>query len=324
MNAIEWDGHALRLLDQRRLPTEERWLRLDTWQSVAQAITDMVVRGAPAIAITAAYGVALAVRAGDDRARATAGLMAARPTAVNLRWALERLERVPDSQVEAEARAIHEEDRRINRALGDHGAALLTGGVLTICNTGALATSDHGTALGMVRSALEAGAPIHVYACETRPYLQGARLTAWECLRDGVPCTLIADGMAGALLATGRVQAVVVGCDRVAANGDTANKIGTYGLAVLARHHGVPFYVAMPTSTLDRRCPTGAEVPIEQRPAAELRSLAGHPIAPPGVPVWNPAFDVTPASLITAWVTEHGIWRPPFPRPGLSSDPQSV
>jgi len=324
MHAIEWDGAALRLLDQRRLPVEERWLRLESWQSVAGAIADMVVRGAPAIAISAAYGLALAVRAGDDRAAASAGLLAARPTAVNLRWALERLAPLPDAEVEAEARAIHAEDQRINRALGDHGAPLLRGGVLTICNTGALATSAHGTALGMVRSAVAAGSAIHVYACETRPYLQGARLTAWECLRDDIPCTLIADGMAGALLAAGRAEAVVVGCDRVAANGDTANKIGTYSLAVLARHHGVPFYVAMPTSTLDRRCPTGADIPIEQRPADELRCLAGHPVAPPEVPVWNPAFDVTPAGLISAWVTEAGVWRPPFPRAALSSAPRSV
>ena len=193
--------------------------------------------------------------------------------------------------------------------------------MLTICNTGALATGGHGTALGMVRSAIAAGRAVHLYMCETRPYLQGARLTATEAQVDGIPCTLIADAMAAALMQGGRVQAVVAGCDRVAANGDTANKIGTYSLAVLARHHGVPFYVAMPTSTLDRRCPTGADIPIEERPADELRTLGGVSIAPPDVPVWNPAFDVTPANLITGWVTERGVWRPPFPPDGPLQEP---
>ena len=321
MEAIRWDGHALYLLDQRALPVRRTWLRCGTWEDVAEAIAQMVVRGAPAIAISASYGLALAVAAGAPRSEAATGLLAARPTAVNLRWALERLAPLPDDAIAAEAVAIHAEDLRINRALGRHGAPLLDGGVLTICNTGALATGGHGTALGMVRSAIAAGRAVHLYMCETRPYLQGARLTATEAQVDGIPCTLIADAMAAALMQAGRVQAVVAGCDRVAANGDTANKIGTYSLAVLARHHGVPFYVAMPTSTLDRRCPTGADIPIEERPADELRTLGGVSIAPPDVPVWNPAFDVTPANLITGWVTERGVWRPPFPPDGPLQEP---
>lgn len=312
MHAIEWTGDALLLLDQRRLPQETVWIRCGSWEDVARSIADMSVRGAPAIAISAAWGMVLAVQAGADREVASAGLLAARPTAVNLRWALERLARVHESDVASEAQRIHDEDLAINRSLGDHGAPLLAGGVLHICNTGALATSGHGTALGMIRSAHEQGRGVHCYACETRPYLQGARLTTYELLADNVPVTLLTDSMAGALMQSGRVKAVVAGCDRVAANGDTANKIGTYSLAVLARHHDIPFYIAMPSTTLDRRCPTGAEIPIEERPADELRTLAGVSIAPPDVPVWNPAFDVTPAHLITAWVTEHGVVKPPF------------
>lgn len=310
MEAIRWDGHALHLLDQRALPTHHTWLELQTWEAVAQAITDMVVRGAPAIGISAAYGMVLAERAGADRDHARTALLAARPTAVNLRWALERLEGVPGDRLEEEARRIHADDRSICQRLGAHGASLLDGGVLTICNTGALATGGHGTALGMVRSAIADGRAIHVYALETRPYLQGARLTATECAADNIPYTLIADGMAGALMATGRVNAVVVGCDRVAANGDTANKIGTYGLAVLAKHHGIPFYVAMPRSTLDMTLESGDTIPIEERSPFELRMLGGLPISPMDSPVWNPAFDITPAKLITAWVTEEGLWTP--------------
>jgi len=313
VNAIRWEGDALALLDQRRLPTERSWLRLETSEAVARAIGDMVVRGAPAIAITAAYGMALAIAEGRDRAEASESLLAARPTAVNLRWALERLASIPDADVEVEAIRIHTEDRAINEAIGHHGGPLLSGGVLHVCNTGALATGGHGTALGMVRSAHASGRDLRVYAVETRPYLQGARLTTVECLAEKIPCTLITDSMAAAAMAAGRIQVVIAGCDRVAANGDVANKIGTYSLAVLARHHGLPFYVAMPTSTLDRRCPSGADIPIEERPSIELTHLAGVPIAPPEVDVWNPAFDVTPAALITAWVTEHGLWRPPFP-----------
>lgn len=311
--AIRWDAAGLSLLDQRLLPHTRAWVRCTSWREAADAIRRMVVRGAPAIAITAAYGMALAVRAGVDRAVASEGLLAARPTAVNLRWALERLGKVPDAQVEDMAVEVHAEDLRINRALGAVGGPLLEGGVLTICNTGTLATGGYGTALGMIRHAHARGDGLHVYALETRPYLQGARLTAFECVAEDIPCTLITDGMAAAAMASGRVQAVVVGCDRVAANGDTANKIGTLQTAVLARHYGIPFYVAMPSSTLDRRCPDGAGIVIEQRSPDEVRAVQGVPIAPVEVGVWNPAFDVTPAALVDGWVTEHGLWRPPFP-----------
>lgn len=310
MESIRWDGESLHLLDQRRLPNEMVWLTIREWSEVAQAITDMVVRGAPAIAITAAYGLALAIQQGADRETAAHTLRVARPTAVNLAWAMDRMAALPDIEVEAMAIEIHEEDKAICTALGGHGAHLLSGGVLTICNTGGLATGGQGTALGMVRSAIKLGRSVHVYVLETRPYLQGARLTATECVADGIVATLITDGMAGALMATGKVNAVVVGCDRVAINGDTANKIGTYSLAVLASHHQIPFYVAMPMSTLDPNTATGADIPIEQRPAHEVHTLAGVQIAPTGVDTWNPAFDVTPATLIDGWVTEHGLWHP--------------
>ncbi len=313
--ALRWRPGCLELLDQRALPAVERWLPHHTAAEVAAAIRDMVVRGAPAIGITAAYGLALTRWSGEDRAAADRALRASRPTAVNLAAALDRLIGVPDAALAEAAHQLWEEDRAANVAMGARAAHLLTGGVLTICNTGALATGGHGTALGVVRSARAAGAAVEVFALETRPYLQGARLTAWECARDGIPCTLLTDGMAGALMASGRVQAVIVGCDRVAANGDTANKIGTYGLAVLARAHGLPFYVAMPTSTLDRATPTGAQIPIEDRPADELRRLGGALICPADTPVWNPGFDLTPAKLVTAWLTEHGVWRLPFPAP---------
>jgi methylthioribose-1-phosphate isomerase len=315
VDSIRWDGRVLHLLDQRRLPAETTWLPLRGSEEVARAIADMVVRGAPAIAIAAAYGLASAVARGEDRAQAAARLLRARPTAVNLRWALEALRAVPDEGLAEAAVALHRADLAANRALGAHGAALLQGGVLTICNTGSLATGGYGTALGMVRAAVEAGRALHVYALETRPYLQGARLTAAECLADGIPCTLLTDGMAGALLQSGRVQAAVVGCDRVARNGDTANKIGTYGLAVLCHHHRVPFYVAMPTSTLDRRARDASDLPIEERDAQEVTHVLSQRVAPEGVDAWNPAFDVTPAALITAWVTERGVWHPPFPGP---------
>ena len=285
MEAIRWNGSTLFLLDQRRLPTEQNWIEITDWNGAAQAISDMVVRGAPAIAITAAYGMALAVQAGANREEAARTLSESRPTAVNLRWALRRLASIPDDELPVEAVRIHKEDIEICRALGAHGASLLEGGIATICNTGALATGGHGTALGMVRSAIEIGKKIHVYALETRPYLQGARLTATECVADNIPCTLITDGMAAALMATGKINAVVVGCDRVAINGDTANKIGTYSLAVLAAHHDIPFYVAMPTSTLDRTCTTGNDIPIEIRPHAELRQLGGVQVAPENVSV---------------------------------------
>ena len=319
MHSIEWTGKHLRLLDQRRLPHETVWLDLYTHNEVAHAISDMVVRGAPAIAIAGGYGLAMAIAAGVDRSSATQTLLESRPTAVNLQWALDRLSKVSESEVLSETICIHEEDLAINKAIGSHGAPVLHGGVLTICNTGALATSGHGTALGMIRSAHTSGNNIHVYILETRPYLQGARLTAYECMEEGIPCTLITDGMAGALLKSGKVQVAVAGCDRVANNGDTANKIGTYQVALLCHAHNVPFYIAMPTTTLDRECPNGETIPIEERPPTEVRSVQGHHIAPHGVPVWNPSFDVTPSHLIQGWVTERGIWTVPFPQSAIST-----
>jgi len=298
------DSGVLCLLDQRTLPDREEWLECDTVEKVATAITSMVVRGAPAIGITAAYGMGIAQRAGTDLTSARALLSASRPTAVNLAWALEKV--CESKDMETAAIELHKEDITLCRRLGEAGADLLSGGVLTICNTGSLATGGHGTALGMVRSAVESGKDVRVYAMETRPYCQGARLTTWECSKEGIPCTLLTDSMAGALLASGKVNCVIAGCDRVAANGDTANKIGTYSLAVLAKYHRIPFYIAMPMSTLDRKCPTGADIPIEERPARELFSSELS-----GVEVWNPAFDVTPACLITGWVSELGVWTKP-------------
>ena len=308
--ASDRDAGALLLLDQRRLPDEVTWIRCEDAASVAAAIRSMAVRGAPAIAIAAAYGMALAQRRGDDLDAARALLADARPTAVNLRWALERLRGAPDMQ-EA-ARRLHEEDLAVNRALGEHGAEILDGGVLTICNTGALATGGHGTALGMIRSARALGRDVHVYVCETRPYLQGARLTAFECAWDHIPCTVLPDSAVSALLATGRVRAAVAGCDRVARNGDTANKIGTLDLAVACRHYGVPLYVAMPRSSLDLACPDGAAIPIEERPPSELFEPRASIFLGGTVDAWNPSFDVTPAALITAWVSERGIEQAPF------------
>ena len=319
VSAIRYAPGRLSLLDQRRLPHEVVWLPVVDAAGAAAAIRDMVVRGAPAIAICAAYGLAMEVARGGGRAAARSLLMASRPTAVNLRWALERLDAIPDGALEAEAIAIHAEDAAICRRLGDAGAALLPdGGVYTHCNTGALATGGWGTALGVIRSVAAAGRPVHVYAGETRPYLQGARLTAWEMVQEGIPCTLVPDSAAGAVMASGRARSVIVGADRVARNGDTANKIGTYNLAVLARHHGLPFFVAAPRSTLDTRCPDGAHIPIEERDPAEVRGFRGHPVAPAAVAVWNPAFDVTPAALITAWIPEDGLWAPSPVAPGGS------
>jgi methylthioribose-1-phosphate isomerase len=309
---IQWTGSELVLLDQRHLPHDERWVRCRTAGEVADAIRDMVVRGAPAIGIAAAYGLALAARGGEDTAAAAARLLAARPTAVNLRWAVDRLRGVPSAGWCAEAAQIHRDDVAINHALGEVGAALLPPNavVYTHCNAGALATGGWGTALGVVRSARAQGRLAEVYAGETRPWLQGARLTAYELARDGIPVTLVADVAAASVLASGRVHAVIVGADRVAANGDTANKVGTCGLAILARHFGVPFYVAVPTSTLDPAAATGADIPVEERPAAEVLGYGDARWAA-DVPVWNPAFDITPASVVTAWITERGLWRPP-------------
>ena len=329
VRAVVWREDALELLDQRLLPTVERYRRLTSAADVAQAIRDMVVRGAPAIGIAAAYGVVLAARAryAVDAAgwRTTIGsdlatLAAARPTAVNLFWALRRMERAiacssgdPVAALLAEARAIHEEDLAANRRMGQLGAALLgeRGAVLTHCNTGSLATGGYGTALGVIREGYAAGLIERVYADETRPWLQGSRLTAWELVRDGIPVTLLADGAAAALMREGRVRWAIVGADRIAANGDVANKIGTYHLAVAARYHGVRFMVVAPASTVDMNLISGAAIPIEQRAPEELLTLAGQSVAAVGAEAWNPSFDVTPAALVDALVTERGVVRTP-------------
>ncbi|KAB2926162.1 MAG: S-methyl-5-thioribose-1-phosphate isomerase [Candidatus Contendobacter sp.] len=323
--AVVWREDALELLDQRRLPGAIIYRRLTDAAEVAKAIQDMVVRGAPAIGIAAAYGVVLAARARhvehphhwrERIAADLARLAAARPTAVNLVWALRRMEGViaetdgdPVERLLAEARAIHAEDIAANRRMGELGAALLgaRGAVLTHCNAGALATGGYGTALGVIRRGYEQGLIERVYADETRPWLQGARLTAWELAQDGIPVTLLADGAAAALMQRGRVRWVIVGADRIAANGDVANKIGTYGLAVAARYHGVRLMVVAPTSTVDMRIASGAEIPIEQRAAEELLTFGGQPVAAAGTEVWNPSFDVTPAALVDALVTERGV-----------------
>lgn len=314
---VEWSGGVLRMLDQRRLPLEEVWLELGTWQEVADAIRDMAVRGAPAIGVAAAYGMALAAHRGADRDEASRGLAATRPTAVNLFWALERMGRVEPwtgRAAEDEARRIEEEDLACNEAIGRHGAALVPGGarVLTVCNTGGLATAGHGTALGIVRTAFSRDPQLFVYSCETRPRMQGLRLTAWELMQEGIPFASIADGAAASLMGAGKVDLVLAGADRIAANGDTANKIGTYSLAVLAAHHAIPFVVAAPTSTLDPSLAEGRDIPIEERDAEELTTVEGVRVAPSECPVFNPAFDVTPAGLIDAIVTEQGVHRPPY------------
>ncbi len=331
---VRWDGDALALLDQRRLPAEEVTLRCARWEEVADAIRTLAVRGAPAIGVAAAFGVVLAARASGattagalraDLEPALKGLAATRPTAVNLFWALDRMRSVADAagaapaaplraRLEAEARAIHADDIAANHRLGDHGATLVPAGarILTHCNAGALATAGYGTALGVVRSAHAQGKVALVWVDETRPVMQGSRLTAWECVRDGIPHRLIADVAAASVMARREVDLVVTGADRIAANGDTANKIGTYALAVLARHHGVPFYVAAPFSTIDPSIPSGAEIPIEEREAAEVRRVGAQPTAPERSPVYNPAFDVTPAALIAAIITERGVFRPPY------------
>jgi methylthioribose-1-phosphate isomerase len=314
------DGRDLvRLLDQRRLPAEEVWLELATADAVGAAIADLSVRGAPAIGVAAAYGLAVEARRGADPARlreAAERLVRARPTAVNLAWAVRRVSRrfgLGPAEVLAEAHAIRDEDEAACRRIGALGAPLVPPGatVLTHCNAGALATAGYGTALGVIRAAVEAGNPLRVLAGETRPFLQGARLTAWELKRDGIPVTLLTDGMAGWLMQRGEVSCVVVGADRIAANGDVANKIGTYALAVLAAHHAVPFYVAAPWSTVDLATPRGDSIPIEERGGDEVTLFAGQRIAPAGVPARYPAFDVTPAELVGAIVTERGVVRAP-------------
>ena len=303
---IRWKGDRLELLDQRLLPEETAYITCRTAEEVAQAIRDMVVRGAPAIGCAAAFGVVL----GKGSEKAYEVLGKSRPTAVNLFWALERMRKVKD--LEAEALAIYEEDLAANRAIGRIGAQLIgeRARVMTHCNTGALATAGYGTALGVIRSSKDKG--ISVIANETRPYLQGARLTAWELVQEGIPCTLITDSMAGHLMSKGEVDVVVVGADRIAANGDVVNKIGTYTLAVLAKRHGIPFYVAAPLSTVDSGISDGAHIPIEERPAEEVTGYRGTRWAPQGVQVRNPAFDVTPADLVSGIITEKGIASAPY------------
>ncbi|TAK44987.1 MAG: S-methyl-5-thioribose-1-phosphate isomerase [Betaproteobacteria bacterium] len=300
---LRWRGDALELLDQRRLPEETAYLRCTSAAAVAAAIRDMVVRGAPAIGCAAAFGVVL----GKGEENAYALLAQSRPTAVNLFWALARMRKAAD--LEAEARAILAEDIAANRALGAHGAPLVPDGarVMTHCNAGALATAGYGTALGVIRAVRDSGRRVSVIVNETRPYLQGARLTAWELVQENIPATLITDGMAGHLMSRGEVDLLIVGADRVAANGDVANKIGTYALAVLARRHQLPFYVAAPLSTFDLHLADGSQIPIEERPPEEVTGYRGVRWAPPGIAVRNPAFDVTPAALVSALICERGV-----------------
>ncbi|TAK37762.1 MAG: S-methyl-5-thioribose-1-phosphate isomerase [Betaproteobacteria bacterium] len=300
---LRWRGGALELLDQRRLPGETIYLRCSSAAEVAAAIRDMVVRGAPAIGCAAAFGVVL----GNGEESAYALLAQSRPTAVNLFWALARMRKAAD--LEAEARAILAEDIAANRALGAYGAPLVPDGgrIMTHCNAGALATAGYGTALGVIRAARDSGKRVSVIVNETRPYLQGARLTAWELVQEKIPATLITDSMAGHLMSRGEVDLLIVGADRIAANGDVANKIGTYALAVLARRHRLPFYVAAPVSTFDLSLADGSQIPIEERPPEEVTGYRGVRWAPPGIAVRNPAFDVTPAELVSALICERGV-----------------
>lgn len=327
--AIEWRDGRLYLLDQRLLPGEERWLEIGDSGGAAEAIRELAVRGAPAIGITAAYAVVLAAggryREDADGWRDAIeedlhALASARPTAVNLFWALDRMRRLfpdlhgdPVPALAREAERIHAEDVAANHRIGEFGAELFTGSgaVITHCNTGSLATGGYGTALGVIRSAHARGMVTEVFACETRPWLQGARLTAWELQREGIPCRLITDSAAAALMRAGGVERVITGADRVAANGDVVNKIGTYALAVAARHHGIPFDVAAPVSTIDPNVASGAEIPIEERDPSEVLGYAGHPVAPEGTRAWNPVFDLTPSELVEALITERGVARPP-------------
>lgn len=331
---IEWTGKGVRLLDQRRLPLEEIYIEYEDYLSLAQAIKDMVVRGAPAIGITAAMGIALGARAitattFEEFSREFEHLCqtfsTTRPTAVNLFWAITRMRNLVFAHrdatisslkqlLEEEAQRILSEDIALNRKIGEYGSALLADNitVLTHCNAGALATGGYGTALGVIRAAWEAGKRIAVLADETRPFLQGARLTAWELQALHIPVRVITDNMAGYFMQKKEVQAIIVGADRIAANGDVANKIGTYTLAVLAKEHAIPFYVAAPTSTIDMTITSGADIPIEERSWQEVTHFAGHPVAPPGVEAAHPAFDVTPHTYIRAIITEEGILYPPF------------
>jgi methylthioribose-1-phosphate isomerase len=334
ISPVRWAGDRLLLLDQTRLPGEELTREYTRWEDLAEAIRILVVRGAPAIGVAAAFGVCLAARQSTapafdglhaDVEAAIKGLAATRPTAVNLFWALDRMRGTLvaarglsidaiRSRLLAEAQAILEEDVAANRVMGDHGATLVPAGarILTHCNAGALATAGYGTALGVIRSAHAQGKVALVWVDETRPVMQGSRLTAWECVRDGIPHRLVADVVAASLMARRQVDLVVTGADRIAANGDTANKIGTYALAVLARHHEVPFYIAAPFSTIDPSLASGAEIPIEERDPGEVRRVGPTLTAPETSPVFNPAFDVTPSELISAIITERGVFRAPY------------
>ncbi|HMC32120.1 MAG TPA: S-methyl-5-thioribose-1-phosphate isomerase [Candidatus Angelobacter sp.] len=346
IKTLEWTSQGVRFIDQTRLPTEEVYVTCHTYQEVATAIRDMVVRGAPAIGVTAAMGIALGVK--HSTALDVASLRTefgqicrtlgeTRPTAVNLFWAIRRMQQkfeavAPQGLHQIKITLVEEaqqmllEDIAANQAMGRHGATLMpsSGGVLTHCNAGALATCGYGTALGVIRSAIDSGKKLHVFADETRPFLQGSRLTAWELMKDGIQTTVIADNMAGAMMRQGKIKTVIVGADRIAANGDVANKIGTYSVAVLAKEHGIPFYVAAPWSSVDMNTPSGEDIPIEQRSHKEVTHHAGKQIAPEGVLVENPAFDVTPNKYVTAIITERGIARAPFAESLKELAPASV
>src|ERR1700726_664678 len=334
IQTLEWTERGVRFIDQTRLPTEEVYVTCTTYEQVADVIRNMVVRGAPAIGVAAAMGIALGVN--NSTAESTGDLKhgldqicdligKTRPTAVNLFWAIRRMQEKfegirmrPIQQIKKdlieEAQRMHAEDIAANQAMGRHGATLMpnAGGVLTHCNAGALATAGYGTALGVIRAAVEQGKKIHVYADETRPFLQGSRLTAWELMKDGIPTTVISDNMAGVMMQKGKIGAIVVGADRIAANGDVANKVGTYTVAVLAKENNIPFYVAAPLSTVDLEASDGSKIPIEQRNKREVSHIAGKQMTPDGVGIENPAFDVTPAKYVTAIITERGIARAPY------------
>jgi methylthioribose-1-phosphate isomerase len=331
VRTIKWENNRVVMLDQRRLPDKEVYRVYRDHEGVAEAIRSMVIRGAPAIGVAAAMGVALGALRAKEKSfdiefeRIVKTLSKTRPTAVNLFWALERMRRVYTEHrgrgIETvkrllvdEAHKVYQEDIAANKQLGKHGAILLRDAkrVMTHCNAGALATAGYGTALGVIRAMKESGRHVEVWVNETRPFLQGSRLTAWELKKEKIPATLITDNMAGYVMQLGKVDAVVVGCDRVAANGDVANKIGTYSVAVLARRHGIPFYVAGPTSSIDLNCPSGKEIPIEQRDPKEVSHIFGRPLAPKGMKVFNPAFDVTSQDLITAIITEKGVIHAPY------------
>src|SRR6201984_224843 len=334
IQTLEWTDQGVRFIDQTKLPTEEVYVNCTTHQQVADVIRSMVVRGAPAIGVAAAMGIALGVQKSPAETGAELKkdfdhicqvIGETRPTAVNLFWAIRRMQdkfemlrirpmpQIKQAVVE-EAQRMHAEDVAACMAMGQHGAALLpaSGGILTHCNAGALATCGYGTALGGIRAAVESGKKLHVFADETRPFLQGSRLTAWELMKDGIPTTVISDNMAGAMMRQGKIGAIVVGADRIAANGDVANKIGTYTVAVLAKEHGIPCYVVAPFSTVDLATPDGSKIPIEQRNIREITHMGEQRVVPEGVQVENPAFDVTPANYVSAIVTERGVVRPPY------------